>query len=91
MPDSDLRTRTDLHTVSGTDKTRNRPPESTNMTNPIPTPGHHIGRLPSDPETMAGIQAMHARGHHTILAGTWEALQATGIEPDDLTELEALA
>lgn len=61
------------------------------MTNHAPTPGHHVGPLPTDEHTLASIQAMHARGHHTILAGTWEALQATGIEPDDLTELEALA
>lgn len=53
--------------------------------------GQHIGPLPTAPEILASMQAMHARGHHTILAGTWEELQATGIEPDDLTELEALA
>lgn len=55
------------------------------------TPGHHIGPLPTDEQTLASMQAAHARGYHTILASTWHELQAAGVEPDDLDELMELA
>lgn len=56
-----------------------------------PTPGHHIGPLPTAPEILASMQAMHAAGYRTTLASTWDELQSAGIEPDHLTDLEMLA
>lgn len=53
--------------------------------------GKHIGPLPTAPEILASMQAMHALGHPTTLASTWQELQANGIEPDQLKNLEALA
>ena len=61
------------------------------MTNHKLTPGNHIGPLPSDEQTLASMQAMHAQGYRTTLASTWHELQAAGIEPDQLKNLEGLA
>lgn len=55
------------------------------------TPGHHIGPLPTDEQTLASMQVMHAQGYRTTLVSTWQELQAVGIEPDQLKTLEALA
>lgn len=56
-----------------------------------PTPGQHIGPLPTAPEILASMRAMHAQGYLTTLVSTWEELQSAGIEPDDLTDLGRLA
>lgn len=56
-----------------------------------PTPGQHIGPLPTAPEILASMHTMHLQGYRTMLASTWQELQANGIEPDDLADLEALA
>lgn len=62
------------------------------MTNThTPTPGQHIGPLPTDEQTLASMQAMHAQGYRTTLASTWDELQSAGIEPDHIKNLEGLA
>lgn len=67
-------------------------PESTTMiSHHTSIPGHHIGPLPTDEQTLTSIRTMHARGYNTILACTWQELQSAGIEPDDLTDIGSLA
>jgi len=62
------------------------------MTNThTPTPGQHIGPLPTAPEILTSMHTMHAQGYRTTLVSTWQELQASGIEPDQLKNLEGLA
>lgn len=62
------------------------------MTNThTPTPGHHIGPLPTDEQAQASLQAVHVLGYSTTLGSSWQKLQSAGNEPDVLNELMELA
>lgn len=53
-----------------------------NDTNTTNTPGCHFGELPQDPEIVADIERMNARGWDTTTTATYEAMRTAGIEPD---------